>query len=592
VKGRSMGLWVYESIGLWVYRSMLCAMCSVLVASVLHVEAYAGENEGENEAKDEKIDLPPVNIEVVDTMQLDIPREKFRSFTKPDSANVYAPLSPKERPWYLPPTSIPGKLREVPGEAERDFLFSLAAHSGVPAALAYQMLLVRGFGANTRFAPTALLNMGRATLKDERTARLASDPSKRQGSYAVDRYRGAFANQSSQGTSLKMDVGYDGKDLSFLDVSGERYPNDRSLTGLSVDWDQKLSDDARSSLNIGLSRLKMEGPLSSGSDSGLDLKTHFGIRILWPGSNPVDAGLGIGYFAGENDTEDFREAILRLYLRDNYIRMWRFVLGAGMELLLDARRNSSGDWEPHVYPNPCVLLMSRIGNRTVLQFGIEGYILRQDLKALYLDRDYMRFTPDLNVERTWDLNASLQYRLKRKFTVTAGAFGKEIKNLTIFEETSDEILSWKPNSRRDNARIFGFNLGWELSLMDGRVKQNFEYIHESHHLVTRNASPVTGEEHIPYRPRDRGSLTITYFAPFGLEPSISAEFYGTRYVDTSGKETLSSYALWKPRLSKTFGKYASVFLAAEIYSGQDEYQLWRGYKLPDQIVDFGLTLKF
>jgi hypothetical protein len=512
---------------------MLFALYFVLAASTL----YAQE---ENEEKDRIIDLPPVNIEVVDTMQLSMPREKFRSFTKPDSANVYAPLNPKERPWYLPPTSIPEKLREVPGEAERDLLFSLAAYSGVPAIVTYQMLLVRGFGANTKFAPTALLSIGRSTLKGERTARLASDPSKRQGNSTVDKLKGAFTHQSSWGTSLRMDAEYDGRELWFLDVSGERYPNDRSLTSLSVDWDQKLSDDTRSSLNIALSRLRMEGPLSSGSDMGLDVETDLGIRFLWPRSNPVDAGLGVGYFAGENDTEDFKEAILKLYLRDNSIRIWRFVLGADMELLLDARKSSSEDWDPRVYPNPYVFLMSHLGSRTVLKFGVEGYILRQDFKALYLNRDYVRFTPDLNVERTWELNASLQYRLTRKFAVNIGAFGKEIRNLIVFEETSDRILSWKPNSLSNNARIFGLNPGWELSLMEGRVRQSFEYIHEFHDQ----------EEHIPYRPKDRGSLTITYLAPFGLEPSLSGEFYGTRYVDTNGEETLSEYVLWKPRISK------------------------------------------
>jgi len=610
VRDRSIGLWVYGSIGLWVYRSMLFALCSLLIASILYAQE-AEEEEG-------KItNLPPVKIEIVDTMQLNIPKEKFFQFAKPGSAHVYAPLSPKERPWYLPPTSIPEKIWEIPGEAEKDFLFSLGANSGVPAAVTYQMFLVRGFGSSE-----ALLSVERSTLRSERTARLVNDPSKRQGSSTVDKFAGALciapAHQSLQDTSLKMDLKYDGKELSFLDVSGKRYPNDRSLTGLSVDWDQKLSEhktqnrDTSKSLkslnvergttlttsglesrvlslkgNIGLSRLRMEGPLSPGSDSGLDLKTDFGIRVLWPRANPIDTGLGVGYFAGENGAEDFKEAILTLYLRDNDIRIWRFVLGVGMELLLDARKSSSGDWDPDIYPNPCALLMSQIGDKTILQFGVEGYILRQALKAIYLDRDYVRFTPDLDVERTWELNASLQYKLTRKFALTIGAFGKEISNLTVFEETGDEILSWKPSSLRDNVRMFGFSSGWELSLMDGRVKQNFEYIHESSPGLTGGQI-----EYIPYRPKDKGSLNITYFAPFGLEPSLSGEFYGTRYVDTNGEETLSSYSLLRPRISKTFGRYASVFLAAEIYFGQDDYQLWKGYELPDQIVDFGLTLKF
>ena len=124
--------------------------------------------------------------------------------------------------------------------------------------------------------------------------------------------------------------------------------------------------------------------------------------------------------------------------------------------------------------------------------------------------------------------------------------------------------------------------------MDGRIKQSFEYVHEEH------------DEEIPYRPKDSGTSTVTFFAPFGLELSLSGEFYGTRYVGAdgtndangNGEEALSSYFLWKPRISRTFGKYASLFVMAEFYVGQDDYQIWKGYGLPDQTVDFGLTLKF
>ena len=121
--------------------------------------------------------------------------------------------------------------------------------------------------------------------------------------------------------------------------------------------------------------------------------------------------------------------------------------------------------------------------------------------------------------------------------------------------------------------------------MDGRLRHSFDYVHEFHDK----------KKHIPYRPKHRGNLTITYSAPYGLEPSLSGEFYGVRYVDTEeNSETLSSYFLWKPRISKSFGARASAsaFLSAEFYVGQDRYQIWRGYGLPDQTVDFGLTLKF
>jgi len=560
-----------QDLGLIYVASFVFCLASFVFLAAM---SYA---QGGSEEKDKITDLPPVKIEVVDTTQLDIPKEKFQSFTKPDPG-VYAPLDPKERPWYLPATSIPEKIREVKSELEKDFLFSLTAQYGIPTALKYQMFLARGFGQSE-----AMLDMGRWTLRSERTPELVSDPSKGLDDFNIDRLKGAFAHQG-ENTSFRADVQYNAKDLGYLDENGEVYPNDRALTGLSVCWGQKLSSSVRSSLSIDVSSLRMGGPLSSGNDKGLDLSTDFGIKALWPRSNPIDAGLGIGYFVGESEVEDFKEAILRLYFRDNYIRIRPFALGIGMELVLDARSSSSedGNWDPNIYPNPWLLLTSNIGARTVLQFGLEGYISRQDLKSLYLDKDYLRFNPDLNVERTWELNGSLQYRLTRKFNVTVSGFGKHISDLTIFRKTDDGILSWMPGPREDSANIPGLTAGWELSLMDDKIKQSFEYTHEFH----------DGKEHIPYRPEDIGCLTITCVAPFGLELSLSGEFYGTRYVDTENDESLSSYFLWRPRISKTFSKYASVFLEAEFYIGRDDYQIWENYGLPTQIVDFGLTLRF
>jgi hypothetical protein len=552
---------------------VLCFAFCALIASVPYAQ----------EENDSSIELPPVKIEVVDTTRLDIPRERFRSYTKPDPG-LYAPLSSKERPWYVPSTSIPEKIRETQVEEESNSLFSLTAQFGNPQALAYQALLMKGFGNSE-----VLLNAGRTTLWSDRTAQLAGDPSSGLGDSTIDRIKASAAHQTGN-SDLEADVHYDARQLGFLDRGGEEYPNDRSLMGFLAGWDQVLSENTRSSVDLSLSSLKTTDPLSAGYENGLELGTDLGLRMLWPGSNPLDAGLGVKYFASNieatetSPAREFSEAILRLGLRDNHIRLWPFVLGISMELMLDARKDSieSADWELDLYPKPCVFLTSQIGGRTTLRFGAERHILWQDLSSVYLDNDYMIYNPELPLEKAWSLSAVLQSRFMPGFTVTVGGFGKEIRDLTVFEETTDGILSWTPASR-EKARIYGFRSGWELSLLDGRIKQSLEFIHEEH------------DQEIPYRPNDRGLLDVTCLAPFGLELSLSGEFCGVRYVSADGgdeAETLSSYFLWKPRISRTFGKYATVFLMAEFYVGQDDYQVWKGYELPDQTVDFGLTLKF
>ena len=73
--------------------------------------------------------------------------------------------------------------------------------------------------------------------------------------------------------------------------------------------------------------------------------------------------------------------------------------------------------------------------------------------------------------------------------------------------------------------------------------------------------------------------------------SIAGDVYGKRKVDTKDSDPLSLYFLLRPGISKTFGKHASVFVKSEIHVGKDEYQVWKGYELPERTVDFGLTVK-
>lgn len=521
--------------------------------------------EEKSSEKDKITDLPPVKIEIVDTTTLKIPKERFQSYTSPDS-KVYVPLSKKERPWYFPDTSIPEKLGEKKSEVEKGSLFSLSAQAGAPLAFSYQMLMLREFSGSE-----ALLDIGRTTLKSERT-------SDKNGDSNADKLKGVFAYQGDR-AHLKADIQYNARDMDYLDQAIVDSTDSRSLSSLAVDLGYKLPGDAWSFLEVDLSNLRISGPLSFGKEKGLYLSTDLGVKAFWPSSNPVEGGLSADYFAGESDVEEFKEAVLRLYMQDNYIRLWAFVLGAGAEFMADTYKADEDKRNWDLYVNPRLSLTAQLGIRTVLQLKVERDILRNNFNDLYLHTDCLRFNPALRAERSWDLVASLQYRLTRKFTGTLEAFDKEIRELTVFEKKTDEVLCWKPESW-DSARIYGFSLGWESLLMDGRFKHSFEYIHEFH------------DRRIPYRPKNKGNLTVTYLAPFGLEPSLSCEFYGVRNVDKENDKSLSSYFLFRPWISRDFGKNVNVFLTAAIYTGEDEYQIWEDYKLPEITADFGLKLKF
>ena len=552
------------------YEIIACILFIICLFSI-GFASYAQEAE---KGEDKAIDLPPVKIEIIDATQLTIPKENFNGLAEPDS-DIYIILNPKERLWYLPSTSLPEKIRGKSVKPGEDFFLDLSAYLGLPPALTYQMLLVKGFGKSQ-----VLVDFGRSSLLSDRTAKLTTDSSKKQDGMTIDRFNGLYAYQADN-SNVRTGLNYKAKGLNYLDLKGEKYPNDRSVFNLSFDWDQEFLNGIESSVNADIARLNMKGPLSSDSDDAFDLRTDLAIRTFLSPSVPIDTGLKIEHFTGNGSDEKYKETILKLYIRDNRIRLWPFILGTGIELAIDTHKSSLKDgWKTSIYPNPYALLTSQIGSAMVLQFGLERYILKQSLEDTYLDKDYVRFNPGLSTERGWNIQASLKYNLMKKFNAKVGIFDKEISNLAIFKESknTEDIISWFPESL-DNTHIFGISSGWELLLLDKRLKQNFEYVHEF------------PDENILYRPKDKGVLNITYFASYDFDLSLSAEFYGLRYINEKDA-TLPGYFLWKPKISKSFGKNAKASLEFKFYTGKDGYQEWNGYSLPKNTVDFGLTVKF
>ncbi len=125
----------------------------------------------------------------------------------------------------------------------------------------------------------------------------------------------------------------------------------------------------------------LEGPLDSDLSNATDIKTNFSLRTFLPVATPIDTGLNFEHFIGDSESEDFNETIVKLYVRDNRIKLYPFILGVGFELALDTRKSSISlkGRETSLYPIPYALLTSQIGSSLILQFGLERYIQRQSL---------------------------------------------------------------------------------------------------------------------------------------------------------------------------------------------------------------------
>jgi hypothetical protein len=460
-------------IGL-LFRVCVTTFCVFLFFAFL---CYAQESEEEDKA----IDLPPVKIEIVDATQLNIPKENFQGLTKPDY-DIYVALSHKERLWYLPSTAIPKKFRDQSVKPQKDFLVVLSAYPGLPTALSYQALLMKGFGNSQ-----VLIDIGRSSLLSGRVAKLASDHTKKQSGSTIDQFKGLFSYQTET-SDLRTGLDYSAKNLDYLDINGIKYPNDRSLFNLSMSWDQRLPNGVEPSINAEIGKLIMEGPLSSDSNDALNIRADASVRAFLSPSLPIEAGVKIENFSGNGVNEDFKETIVKLYFRDKHIRLWPFVLSVGLELATDVHKSSitKDGWETSFSPNPYILLTSQLGSKTVLQFGLERYILKQDIEETYIKSGYMMLNPSLDTEKVWDIYGLLKLNLTKMFTATAGYFDKEISDLAVPIESQNtdgtsgsRIMYWSPENL-DSTHISGINAGWELLLLDDRLKQSIEYVHEFH----------------------------------------------------------------------------------------------------------------
>ncbi|HGJ65361.1 TPA: hypothetical protein ENS27_08235 [bacterium] len=530
----------------------------------------------ETDEEDKTIDLPPVKIEIIDATQLTIPKERFDGLAQPDY-DIYVALLHKERLWYLPSTSIPVKYKDKLLKADKDYLVMLSAYPGLPAGLSYQGLLMKGFG-NAQ----VLLDVGRSSLLSTRTAKLASDHTKKQSSSTIDRFNGLFSFQTkTSGVITGLD--YNAKDLDYLDINGGRYINDRSLFDISFGWSQRFSEGFEPSVNTNITKLMMEGPLLSDSNEATNVKVNANVRTLLSQSIPIDAGIKIETFNGNAVNDDFRDTLIKLYFNDRRIRLFPFILSVGIELAANIHKSSldSKGWQTSFYPNPSVLLTSQIGSKTILQFGLERYILMQSIKDTYIKTDYVNFKPSLLPERGLELSALLKLNPVNGFTTTVGYHDRDVNDIAFPSEFQNDggIIYWLPDNY-ENIHISSINAGWELLLLDGRLKQSIEYVHEFYGK----------DKYVPYRPENKGLLNITYLAGNELEFSLVAELFGIRRIGDD--ENLPRYLLWSPKVSKSFWKNAEAFISLGLYAGSGDYQILKGYALPKQTLDFGLSVRF
>jgi hypothetical protein len=585
-------------------------------------------------------DLPDeVIAEIIDTTRIVLePRSRFNDPLVPELIHAIA-LYPKERLWNLPPTATPQKAVKPTTPPPKNYRLHLTAYPSLPESLFYQML----FAGRTE-GTHGFVHLNRQQLGNART--------KERGNYNLDGVRGRLSHRYQELSEISFDLGLNLKALEWLPAT-ENSPNlqkDLLLFRSDLNWQQQISETTWSTLNLDTALLRVDHDASNQRDEATDLRFNFDMAISWPFLNPIHAGGHVEYFSATDKrfNRDTWETIVRLYARDEFSPFGPFVCSIGVEGV--SLRNSDGagdegansplngtdapqqtdaetgdskadpqlnmadtpqqtdietgedtaDLTPQTEAetgadraslqlNPSLALTTHLDKHWLIQLEGSRTVARHRLSTLYFDTDYISLNPLLQPEKAWNGQATLKYHQGAKFEVNLSGFARRIDDLVIFipqTEPPQEIgvqsaaeLAWTPMNI--DASIYGGQLLISARIVD-RLDLRFQYTHEIH--VPKM------DEQIPYRAADRIDLDVVYHLPSEFHVMLKAELQGPRYVNMTTDETLKSYLLLRPKLSKTIGNYVDAFVGGAFALG--EYRLLEMYELSQSNFDFGIELKF
>ena len=529
-------------------------------------------------------DLPEViRATIIDTTRIELePRSRFSDPSKPKligALGIYA----KERLWSLPPIFTPQKAVAPNVSQLKTQIVSFTVYPSFPDSLYYRAL----FGGHSN-RKRGFLYLDGKQLGDKRT--------KKMGDYNFNGVRGELSYQHQNHSEISFDVDLNLKDLNWLSAADNQEKLRKNLLFLhtELNWRQQIAKTAWTTLNFDAESLRLTHDKSGQSDQGIDLRFNFDVVIPLPFQNPIHSGdkvdvnpihLGshIEYFSMK-DRWDYEHwaPIIRLYARDEFTLFGPFVLSMGAEGVNFREPDDNGEDLTLLQFNPYLAVTTNFGKRWI--FRMEGMRTTHQSKLswLYFESDYISLNPLLRPEKTWSGQTLLKYHQGRKFEIGLSGFAKQIDDLVVLEKVAPQdkqiALTWEPTNIE--AEIFGGQLDCSAHITN-RLQLQFQYIHEFHRPQQA--------ENIAYRPEDSVNLEVEYHISTDFRFELGGEFRGPRYAETN--ETLESYFLLKPKLSKLIGVYVDAFISGTFAIG--EYTLLHeDYTFSQNNFDFGVELKF
>ena len=623
-------------------RKTFHVLCFSLYVLLSLSQAYAQAQESSDTQLES--DLPDeVIAEIIDTTRIVLePRSRFSDPLVPQLIHAIA-LYPKERLWNLPPTTTPQKAVKPTAPPPKNYMFHLSAYPSLPESLIYNVL----FAGRTK-QTHGFLHLNRQQLGEGRTKERGDyNLDGIRGGFSRQ-------YQELSEFSLDLGLNLKALEWLPTTEGDPNPQKDLRLFRSDLNWQQQISETTWSTLNLDTTLLRIDHDGSELRDEAADLRLNFDTALSWPFLNPIHAGGNVEYFsAGDTDEiiarlyardefTPFGPFVLSIGVEgvsfresddtgenkvdsqldmgdttqqpdaetsegDPQLNMADTPRGTDIETSedeVDSQLNmppdaseqtetETGEDKVNLPLYPSLALTTHLDKHWLIQIEAYRTIVRHRLSTLYFDADYISLNPLLRPEKAWNAQITLKHHRGAMFEVDLSGFAKQIDDLVVLlplkehlqktgvppSETAKAELSWTPTNIE--ASIYGGQLLISARIVD-RLDLRFRYTHEV-------SMPAMGEQ-IPYRSADRIDLDAVYHLPSEVHVALKAELQGPRYVDMMTDETLKSYLLLKPKLSKTIGGYINAFVGGAFAVG--EYRLLEMYELSQRNFDFGIELKF
>jgi Outer membrane cobalamin receptor protein len=202
---------------------------------------------------------------------------------------------------------------------------------------------------------------------------------------------------------------------------------------------------------------------------------------------------------------------------------------------------------------------------------------------MYLDESYVEVNPErMRPVRTTSIAYQLDWNVSREWRT----------NVLVYVSQDKDMWFW---GDRDANGLYTPEVIEKVNIGGLKVATEYNWTESFSHFFSLNLRNIQSEdtryEFVPYEPKQKISMGITYrFAP-NLKMSIAGDYFGRRYYQGDSRESSSGYFLLGSKLAYEAKDYLTFFVLIDNLLN-DHYEIVKGYPNQGRNALSGIMIRF